>query len=139
MEIITDIIGILAFVLTVGQLIWGLWNKRTNIKLSIENLEQIRRESYTELILHTILIDKSRDTINITRIILIDSAGNEYPSLLEHKWIGEDYYPKFPETDIPITERKLSADFPIHLVGSGAKLVSIIFHVYKGFPLFKKD
>jgi len=138
LETIFNITGILGFVLSTMHIFWDLWKKRTNIILCIENLEYVKRDIYTELIFHIMLINKSSDPINITRIVLIDNAGKEYNSLLEHHWIGEIYYPKCPETDIPITERKLSADFPINLLGNGAKLTSIVFHVDKELPNIKE-
>lgn len=35
-------------------------------------------------------------------------------------WSGEHYYPQFPETDIPRTERIFSAQFPISIQPNGA-------------------
>ena len=57
---------------------------------------------------------------------------------LSHKWIGECYFPQFPETDIARTERIFSADFPINMVAHSGKMHKIIFDFHdKSFVLDK--
>ena len=60
--------------------------------------------------------------ISLTRMELLGTK-----SLLTHQWIGDKYYPKFKETDIPGTERQLSNDFPIHLIANAGTICKVIF------------
>ena len=59
--------------------------------------------------------------------------------LISHQWIGDHYYPDFPETDIPHTERKLSPDFPICLVPHSGGLFSIVFDFNKASKMPKHN
>lgn len=52
-----------------------------------------------------------------------------YSCALTHRWIGERYYPKYDETDIPITERIFSADFPISLQPYQGTFEFVLFDV----------
>lgn len=46
---------------------------------------------------------------------------------MSHQYVGERYFPTFPESDIPRTERVLSADFPINIVANSGIMCKIVF------------
>lgn len=52
-------------------------------------------------------------------------------------WVAERYYPKHNETDIPITERIFSADFPISLQSSQGIFEIVLFDIPANIKLSK--
>lgn len=128
-DTITLIIALAGFFMSLGQILYGLYSKRTNISLEIENVELSSRGERKRKILTLSICNNSSAPIIITRIFLIDRLGKEHPCLLIHRFVNERYYPKFEHTDIPLTERFLSADFPICLAASQAALELVIFEL----------
>lgn len=127
-EIIIDILAILAFIISTFQLICSFLCKKTNINVAIQETENFNLIEKQKLIFKMLLENNSSEPIAITRIFLIVDS-NEYSCELNHKWIGEHYYPKYPETDTPCTERKFSADFPIQMEAKSAISSSVLFEL----------
>lgn len=125
-ELITLIIAVLGLVLSVLQWIYTFYSKRTNFSMSIEKFQLNHHSLYDRAIITLMIWNKSSAPLTITRMSI-----NSVNCLIKHQWIGDRYYPKFPECDIPITERDLSPDFPITLAPHGGGLYSIIFDFKK--------
>ena len=94
------IIASIALVLSIGQIVVNAINKKVKIDVSLENLQQHRISNRNELLILCTFVNKSDAPINITRIILKTKAQTEIDCALCKAWIGEHYYPKFPESDI---------------------------------------
>gem|GEM_PF-3545497 len=138
-EIILDTISIIAFVLSVSQLIYGLLSNRTLISAKIYALEISKTENSVK---HTFLMffnNASSEPISIARVLIIDKSKNKHPCYLDHKWIGDCYYPKFPETDIPRTERRFSVDFPINISPKSAFTGCVKFSIPLDVDVFQDD
>lgn len=106
--IILNIISVCAFLLSVGQLMYALISKRTN--LSIFVLEAYSRERIDNIYLQIEISNNSSIDVSINRFII-----KSQKSLINKHMIAEKYYTKFPETDIPISERVFTASLPIYL------------------------
>lgn len=121
-ENISLLIAILSFFLTVGQLLYGIYQRRTNIDISIENCEIGEYSTYTRYILTLMVHNHSSAPAIITKMYLDDICCR-----LRHQWTGEQYYPSFTECDLPRTERLLSVDFPINMVPHSSILERVVF------------
>lgn len=122
LQIIVNIIAILSFILSVGTIIcqWRQSLVRLNIDLNMVDIFHSVDESASQCDLQFTFVNKSTKRLSITKIELIDNTGNYHLCSLTHHYVGERYFPHFPETDIPYTERRFSADFPIVLEGNSA-------------------
>lgn len=119
---ITFAIAVISFILTFGQLLCGIYTKRTNFTISAEKLEKHSFGNFTRYIFTFMVQNLSSSPVSITRMKICDTK-----CLIQHQWIGEKYYPKFEESDIPITERLLSTEFPVNLIGHDGKIIKVIF------------
>lgn len=119
---ITLAIAILSFIISSSQWILNAYNKRTKLNITIEQLEKYPQNEQTEYIYTFMIHNLSTAKLSITRMNI-----QGIDCLIEHHWIGEKYYPKCPETDIPTTERILSADFPINLLPNEGSIHKVIF------------
>lgn len=54
-------------------------------------------------------------------------------------WCGERYYPQFPETDLPRTERIFSSEFPLNIQQNGANNVLVKFETDSLIEIKKHD
>lgn len=133
-NIILDFVSIFAFVLSTGQLIYNFWKNKCRLKISIYNYEYAENRNY--FFLSTCICNMSSSPISITQIFLLGNNNNTYPCTLHHVWMGEYHFHKSVNTDIPCTERILSADFPINLVPHEASLCHIAFRVDDATSLF---
>lgn len=121
-ELITLITAALGLILSVLQWIYTLYSKRTNFSMSIEKFEFHTNKSYNRAIFTLMIWNNSSAPLTITRMSI-----NNVNCLIKHQWVGDRYYPDFPENDIPRTERELSPDFPITIAAHGGGLYPIIF------------
>lgn len=124
---IADFIALLAFAMSGFQLIRDHCRRRTNISLELQNFELYDLGKNMDYILLLTITNKSDSPISITKLLLIDDYGKEFSCHLTHRYICEHYYNKFPETDIPCTERIFSPDFPICLPSHGCTMPFIVF------------
>lgn len=122
MGYITLIISIAGFLLSSAQWVYTLYCKCTNYKISIEKFEWYEYEDHNKCILSLSIQNLSNSPLIITRMNI-----NGIQCYLSHQYIGEHYYPHFPESDIPYTERILSADFPINIVANSGMMHKVIF------------
>lgn len=127
----TLLIAIAGFLLSAGQLIYALWSKRINLSIELQNIETSFHSNKDRNTFLLTICNNSSSSISITKMILIDNLKKEYSCLLTHRWISERYYPTFPETDIPRTERVFSVDFPIVLDAHQSIMGSIVFDLPK--------
>lgn len=128
-SLLTTVIAIAGFVLSLFQFIHSLWSKRTNISVSLETLCTLNAENEQSIKLGLIFQNNSSSPIIITRVSLLLNHRASYSCVLTHRWVAERYYPKCNETDIPITERIFSADFPISLQPSQGTFEVVLFDV----------
>ncbi len=122
MGYITLIISIAGFVLSSAQWIYTLYCKRTNYKIFIEKFEWYKHQDCNRCILSLSIQNLSNSPLIITRMCI-----NGIQCYLSHQFVGERYYPNFPESDIPCTERMLSADFPINIVANSGIMHKVVF------------
>ena len=128
-SLLTTVIAIAGFILSLFQFIHSLWSKRTNISVSLETLCTLNVENKKSIKLGLIFQNNSSSPIIITRVSLLLNHRASYSCVLTHRWVAERYYPKCNETDIPITERIFSADFPISLQPSQGTFEVVLFDV----------
>lgn len=126
MAVITLIIAILGFILSLAQWIYTFYSKRTHFSMSIEKFQWHHHSSYDRAIITFMIWNMSDSPLIITKMSI-----NDVNCLISHQWIGDRYYPNPPENDIPKTERNLSPDFPITLTSKSGGLYSIIFDFEK--------
>lgn len=122
MNIVTLGISIVGLLLSSAQWIYTLYCKRTHYKVSVEKKEWYEYENYNKCILSLFIQNLSSSPLIITRMYV-----NEVQCYLTHQFVGEHYFPHFPESDIARTERILSADFPINIVANSGVMHKIIF------------
>lgn len=124
MEYISLCIALLSFVMSLSQWLYTLYKNRTRFFMSLERLEwyEYPQYKYNRCICTFMIWNLSNAPLTITRMTI-----GETNCLITHQWIGERYYPKSFECDIPRTERKLSPDFPLTLPPNGGGIYSIIF------------
>lgn len=137
-DLITLSIAILSLLLSITQIVHTALSKLTRFSVDVQNYEFSdisNRDEYTFLFC---IINHSTSPFAITRISII-APQEEYPCYVNHKWIGERYYPKFPETDVPRTERFFSEDLPVQLTGNQCFIGFISFPVEKGVTIFDKN
>ena len=125
LDFIASIIGICGFVLASAQWIYTLYCKRTHYKVSIEKIEFAPLINCSRCIITFTIQNLSNSPLIITKMIAHDTQ-----CCLSHQWVGDHYYPKFPESDIPHTERILSADFPINMVAHSGGMYKVVFEFH---------
>lgn len=125
MKYLSITIAILSLILSSTQWIYTLYKNRTNFSMSLERFQWYEKPEYdyNQGIFTFMICNLSTAPLTITRMTIKKTS-----CLITHQWIGDHYYPKFPETDIPTTERQLSPDFPITIAPNGSGLYSIVFH-----------
>lgn len=123
----SDVVATLAILLTLWQLISASLKKRTKLSLTIENVQQARLPQRKETILLCTIVNHSDAPINITRMVLVSKEGNEISCILRKVMIGERYYPNYPESALPRSERIFSVQFPISLSAHGATSEQVVF------------
>ena len=128
-----EILSTIAIILSLAQIIVSGINNRTNLELTVEDVQQYKIADKISIIILFTLVNNSKSPINITRIILVGKNNQSVPCNLRKSYIGEHYYPKYPETDLPRTERVFSADLPISLSGNGAKSIHLLFETPPDF------
>ena len=126
--IIATVISIISLLIALIQAVGSKLSKRENYTVQIDNVQQFVQQQECSLLISITIINHSISPLNITRIYYCDKSG-EHLCRLKKTWCGEHYYPKFPETDIPITERVFSADFPLAIEPHGAKSELIKFEL----------
>ncbi|SEU09644.1 hypothetical protein SAMN05443270_3114 [Lacrimispora sphenoides] len=137
-DLVTLTIAILSLFLSISQIIYTALRKLTRFSIDIQNYEFSDislRDEYTFLLC---IINHSTSPFAITRISIVTS-DKEYPCYVNHKWIGERYYPKFPESDIPRTERFFSENLPIQLTGNQCFIGFISFPIERGVTIFDEN
>lgn len=126
-SILADLIAVLAFCLSVFQLVRDWHRHKVNISVELQNFESYHFEKNISYIILLTISNKSDSPISITKILLIDDYGKEFSCCLTHKYVCEHYYNKFAETDIPCTERIFTPDFPLCLPAHGCTMPFIKF------------
>ena len=111
-------ISISAFLMSAYQTIKPLITDRVNLSFECYAIEEHERISTS--IYRVMFVNNSSKPINILRLDMPDIVGNSHQCEIVHRMCGESYYTKYPETDLPISERKLSFDFPIYLPANTA-------------------
>ena len=104
-------ISVSAFLMSLWQFIHEYLRSRVKLSVSVTAFEE---HPYTNSTIYRFyFINSSSRSIVISSVAFLPYDGKSILCYHSHQWCGERYYPKFPETDITITERKLSLDFPI--------------------------
>lgn len=129
-ENITFVIAILAFLLSVAQWIYTLWCSRTHFNAEITNIEKAPNSKGTRYTFTFLINNLSSAPLVITKATIQHIDCNYLK-----KWIGERYFPKFPETDVPTTEQCFSSEIPLNLVPHSSSLCTLVFNVEKGEKL----
>lgn len=120
MKILTFIIALAGFVLSLSQWIYVLCSKRTNFNVILENVEKAdSRHIYT----FTFMIKN----LSSAPLVITRTSINNVNCLLLPCWIGERYYPKYQETDIPVTERIFSSGMPLNIPSHSSAIHTIAF------------
>ena len=130
-------LSIASLVLTLSQLINNKFKAREKFEIQLNNVQQYNVGEITSLLLFITIINKSSSPLTITGLNYYD-GNKKYFCLLRKQCIGEHYYPQFPETDIPRTERIFSANFPICLQPNGARFEVIKFELPQREEIIKK-
>lgn len=128
------LIALIALILTVLQLIVSFIKNREKYKIFADKIELITIENKKVLLINMSIVNYSSSTLNITKMHFINKNDRVLCNL-NKTWSGEHYYPKFPETDIPRTERIFSAQFPISVQPNGAASVLIRFESINDFVI----
>lgn len=113
------LIALIALIFTLLQFINSRIKNKEKYEIIIHNVETYTDVNKNVLLINMSIINCSSSTLNITKMFFVNSNKNILCKL-NKTWSGEHYYPKFPETDIPITERIFSAQFPISIQPNGA-------------------
>ena len=113
------LIALFALIFTISQYVFSRIKNKEKYKIIADKVETCRVGNKNVLLINMSIINCSSSTLNITRMFFVNSKKNILCNL-NKTWSGEHYYPKFPETDIPITERIFSAQFPISVQPNGA-------------------
>ena len=129
------LIALIALILTVLQLIVSFIKNREKYKIFADKIELITIENKKVLLINMSIVNYSSSTLNITKMHFINKNDRVLCNL-NKTWSGEHYYPKFPETDIPRTERIFSVQFPISVQPNGAASVLIRFESINDFVIY---
>ncbi len=127
---ITLAIAILGFLLSVAQWIYILWCNRTHFSVEITNIEKTNHSKGTRYVFTFLINNLSSAPLVITKATI-----QNIDCKFLKKWIGERYFPKFPETDVSTTEQCFSSEIPMNLVPRSSSLNSLVFDIPKGEKL----
>lgn len=125
----SDVVALAALIISIGQIVVGVIQKRTRLSLTIENVQQEHFPNETAIIVLCTIVNRSSAPINITRMLLTTKEGKRIMCNLRKVMIGEHHYPKYPETDIPVSVRAFSEEFPLALGARGAISAQVVFFV----------
>lgn len=126
-ETITLIIAVAGFLLSVAQLIYGIYSNRTHFSVEIKNVEKARWNNKNVYIFTFLINNLSSAPLVITQV-----STQNVICRLNRKRIGEIYHTKYPETDIPCTERIFSSELPINLTSYASAIHHFIFQKEDG-------
>lgn len=138
-ENILAAISIIAFIISTSQLIVAIFNKRVKLTVTIQNFMKFEFDAYDTYIFFISFENSSSSDISITNMFMLDANNNHFGCSLTHKFVGERYYTKFHETDIPITERILTVDFPIAIEPNGVRMEFLHFNNDKKSKVFDSN
>lgn len=124
-DVILYFISIVAFVMSTFHTIVYIVRKLAKIKFDVLNKEY----SVSGVVLTFRFTNLSDLPISIHSIDIVSNSGITYSCQLLKEWISERYYPKFPETDIPRTERVYSTEFPANLESYQSSLCFVKFEI----------
>ena len=113
------LIALIALILTISQYVSSRIRNKEKYEIMSDKVELVTVGNKTVLLIKMSIINCSSSTLHITKMVLANSNNNIICNL-NKTWSGEHYYPQFPETDIPRTERIFSAQFPISIQPNGA-------------------
>ncbi len=125
------LIAFIALILTILQFIFSCLKKREKYQIIAEKMN-LTTGNMNILLVNMSIINYSSSVLNITKMHFINPKDKVLCNL-NKTWSGEHYYPKFPETDIPITERIFSVQFPISVQPNGAISVLVRFESVNDF------
>ena len=128
------LLALIALILTVIQFVISCVNNKEKYKVLVDNTDLSTVGNKNVLLVRMTIINSSSSTLNITKIFFLNKK-DIILCKLNKTWSGERYYPKFPETDIPRTERIFSAQFPISIQPNGAVNELIRFESDKDFDI----
>lgn len=114
-----------AFVMSTFQTIVYVVRKLAKIKFDVLNKEV----AFSGVVLTFRFTNLSDLPISIHSIDIVTSDKITYSCQLLKEWISERYYPKFPETDIPRTERVYSTEFPTNLDSYQSSMYFVMFEI----------
>ena len=135
---IDTIISVLALSLTLWQYISGLIKRRENYKVKIDNVQTAQTGRKNFVLLSMTILNNSASNLNITRMYLVEKK-QQFLCHIKKSWCGERYYPQFPETDLPRTERIFSSEFPLNIQQNGANNVLVKFETDSLIEIKKHD
>ena len=126
------LIALVALFLTILQFIISCVKNQEKYEIIVNKVDLSSNGNNNTLLLSMSIFNCSSSPLNITKIHLINEKSKVLCKL-NKTWSGEHYYPKFPETDIPRTERIFSAQFPISIQPNGAMSVLVRFDSAENF------
>lgn len=85
-SLLTTVIAIAGFVLSLFQFIHSLWSKRTNISVSLETLCTLNVENKKSIKLGLIFQNNSSSPIIITKVSLLLNHRASYSCVLTHRY-----------------------------------------------------
>lgn len=118
-------IGISFLTLVIVVIRWIIEEKNKRAKISVQ-IVSIEKQQPQNTIICFYITNHSTNPISVTNIFLKIQHGY-LMSLLTKRWISQRTYPKFPETDIPLTEMIFSQTFPINLIANQTVMAFVIF------------
>lgn len=131
-DIILYFTSLFAFAYSIIDII----SKRTNIKMEIVEYYLFNGKDYNEYTFCINIDNNSSNPISVTKLLIRENNGLYTRCFLTPVYKGETYFPHCPETDLPLTNRILSASFPIHLAASESTLQRIVFKLDKDTDIY---
>lgn len=137
-ENVTFWIAVLGFALSIGQILFGLWHKRYNLKISNTGYSLIQSEfnsSYRQYVFGFFVENLSSNPVNIMYISALCKGGSYIRCTLTHRFLKEHFIP--PGLDRPY--QFFTSDFPIHLDGRCSKLIFVIYTCHSNEQILFSD
>ncbi|WP_320920282.1 hypothetical protein [Eisenbergiella porci] len=131
-----DLILFFTSLFAFGYSIFDIFSKRTNVKLEIAEYYLYQGKDYDEYTFCINIDNNSSSPISITKLLIMEKNGLFTRCYLVPAYKGETYFPRYPETDLPLTNRILSASFPINLAASESTLQRIVFKLDKNADIY---
>lgn len=125
-ENITFLIAVVGFLLSVAQLLFSLWKKRYNLKISNTGYYLVTSEynpNLREYVFGFFVENLSSNPINIIYLKAQCRNGSYHRCLLTHRFFKEHFLPFGTDR----TYQFFTSDFPIHLDGNTSKLIFVMF------------